>query len=326
MTKPTRVRFLGGLVMAGATALIAVGCANHIGTTAASFMRRAREDPDPNVRYQAYRKLASPRCYDTEQQKAQAATLLAARLSEGKEPLASRAAICRTLGSIQRIEGREALLEAINDPDPMIRGEACRALGSIGHPEDAAPLTRIMTTDRSGDCRVAAIEGLGLIKKADPRVQILLVDAMRNDDPSIRVAAVRSLRTITGKDLGVSPDRWRQDVEVRLAAAGVDEAGTIIAGPAPPTSPPTATTPAILTPTPAPIASQAPEFAPAPGPWPDTPPLDPNLTAAQTAPAPTPGPMPAPAPAPIPGPAPAATPDPAAAFGPPPMLDPPANP
>jgi hypothetical protein len=321
MTKPTRVRFLGGLVMAGVAAFLSVGCANHIGTTAASFMRRAREDPDPNVRYQAYRKLASPRCYDTDQQKAEAATLLATKLSEGGEPLASRAAICRTLGAIQRVEGRDALLAAINDPEPLIRGEACRALGAIGQPEDAAPLTRIMTTDQSGDCRVAAIEGLGVLKKADPQVQVLLVDAMQNDDPSIRVAAVRSLRTITGKDLGVSPDRWRKDVELRLAAAGVNAAETILASPSPVASP-----------------APAPAFAPSPGPFPDAPPLDPNLNAAQGAPMPAPVPIPMPTPSPIPGtsfgPSPALIPDiparpitnlpPADSFGPPPSLAPPA--
>src|SRR6185437_260388 len=69
------------------------GCSRYIGTTAASFMRRAREDPDPNIRYLAYSKLASPRCYDDDGQRAAAVKLLIDKLEHAKEPVASRAVI-----------------------------------------------------------------------------------------------------------------------------------------------------------------------------------------------------------------------------------------
>src|SRR4051794_27744123 len=77
------------------------GCANHIGTTATSFLNKVRDSPDPNVRYLAYAKLASPNCYDDEQQKIEAVRTLVAVLDKKREPVASRAMICRTLGILR---------------------------------------------------------------------------------------------------------------------------------------------------------------------------------------------------------------------------------
>lgn len=196
-----------------------VGCANHIGTTASSFMRRVQESPDPNVRHLAYRKLASPRCYDGEEQKAQAARLLASKLAEQKEPVASRAAICQTLGALGRPEGRDALRMAINADEPLVRAAACRALGRAGEPRDAAALTRIMAADPDPDCRIAAIEGLGSLKSPDPRVEVMLVEGMEHADPAIRLASLRALRDTAGKDLGTDPKPWKDYVQARMAAA-----------------------------------------------------------------------------------------------------------
>src|SRR5512136_2257809 len=69
------------------------GCSNYIGTTAASYLRRVKNDPDPNVRYLAYSKLAQPDCYETPEQKAEAVKTLIAKLERGKEPVATRAVI-----------------------------------------------------------------------------------------------------------------------------------------------------------------------------------------------------------------------------------------
>ena len=52
----------------------------------------------------------------------------------------------------------------------LVRAEACRALGKVGRPEDATILARVMTVDTLGDCRVAAIEGLGELKSHDQRI------------------------------------------------------------------------------------------------------------------------------------------------------------
>jgi HEAT repeat protein len=215
VTPGRRAWVLAAIVPAGLAALAMAGCAGVTGTTASSFLRQARENRDPNVRYQAYDKLGWPNSYDNDEQKIDAVRVLSAALEGEKEPVATRAVICHSLGKIGRPEARQALLQAVDDPEPLVREEACRALGQVGRPEDATVLARVMTVDTSGDCRIAAIEGLAALKVADPRIETLLVDGMEHRDPGIRLASVRALRTITGQDLGIEPGPWRKYVQPR---------------------------------------------------------------------------------------------------------------
>jgi HEAT repeat protein len=204
-----------------ATLLVAAGlagCSGFTGTTAASFLRKVREDPDPNARYLAYHKLASPQCYDTEDQKKEAVATLIDKLEHGKEPVATRAVICRTLGELRNPAAREALIKAIGDSEGLVRSQACRSLGQVGRPEDATILSRVMTVDSLEDCRIAAIEGLGELKANDPRIMEVLVQAMEHADPAIRLASLNALRKITGKDLGIDPGPWRKELLPQLTA------------------------------------------------------------------------------------------------------------
>jgi HEAT repeat protein len=211
-------------VVALAAAWMVSGCASPIGTTASSFLHRVRESPDPNLRHLAYSKLADPNCYDSDDQRAEAASELAARLDARKEPLVTRAVICRTLGELRRPEGREALRRACDEPDPILRAAACRALGKIGHPDDALVLARVMGADTDADCRVAAIEGLGSMEAGDPRILQVLVDGMENPDPGVRLASYQSLQRITGRDLGPDVAPWRAMVGATGEAPPVDAA------------------------------------------------------------------------------------------------------
>jgi hypothetical protein len=205
-------------------------------TTAASFMNLIEKDPDPNVRYRAYQALGTQRVYDNSSQKARAARLLLSRLDPTREPLASRAAICRTLGVLGDPIARDALIRLVRDPDPQLKTEAIRALGQVGQPEDATVLMQIMTLDHDPDCKVAAIEGLGLLKIADPRTEGYLVQAMDDENPAIRLASLESLRKISGKDFGVQSEPWRKYILAKRNAPLPPPAS----GPSPPpTSTPT---------------------------------------------------------------------------------------
>jgi len=183
------------------------------GTTASSFLRTIEESKDPNARYVAYTDLSSPRCYDNDEQKQRAAEVLVAKLKEGREPIATRAVICRTLGMLRRPEARMAILAATNDEDSLVRAEACRALGRVGKSDDATILARVMTLDVSGECRLAAIESLGELKSTDKRITQHLVAGMEHDEPAIRVASWNALKSITGKDLGVEAVEWKKYVD-----------------------------------------------------------------------------------------------------------------
>ena len=62
------------------------GACTYIGTTYKSFVRQARENPDPNIRYIAYAKLGSPSIYEDQAQKDEAVKIMIAKLDEGREP------------------------------------------------------------------------------------------------------------------------------------------------------------------------------------------------------------------------------------------------
>ena len=224
------------------------GCTGFYGTTAASYMRRIREDPDPNTRFVVYHKLASKECYDTSEQMDEASQLLIAKLQEGREPVASRAVICRTLGELRRPAAREALIKAVSDPEGMVRTQACRALGKVGRPEDATILSRVMTVDTLEDCRIAAIEGLGELKAEDPRIREVLVDGMEHDDPAIRLASLNALRAITREDFGVEPGPWRKYLQSQVASQTPAPSTAPTASPASAasTAPATATAPSAM--------------------------------------------------------------------------------
>lgn len=188
----------------------ASGCAGKVGTTARSMLSRVRNDSDPNTRYEAYAKLGKRRTYDDDKQVAEAVAELSSRLAGDKEPAITRAVICRSLGELKRPEARPSLIKALEDEDGDVRTEAARALGKIGHDEDAVLLARMMAIDTTHNGRVAAAEGLAKMKPKDPRVLISLSESLTNDDPAIRLSAYRALKEITGADPGTDVDSWQE--------------------------------------------------------------------------------------------------------------------
>ena len=142
------------------------------------------------------------------------------KLQEGREPLAIRAVIIRTLGDLGDRRARNVVARAANDAEGVIRVEACRALGKVGSSEDATILARIMTVDNLEDCRIAAIDGIGSLKAKDPRIYQILIDGMDHDDPAFRLACYRSLQAVTGKDLGNQPAASEPQFAAMSASSG----------------------------------------------------------------------------------------------------------
>jgi HEAT repeat protein len=214
-----------------------VGCSTYIGTTSKSFIRQAKSNPDPNIRYIAYAKLGNPDLYDDPHDKSEAVETLVAKLDEGREPVGIRAVIIRALGELGDRRARNAIARVANDPDtePMLKVEAYRALGKVGTPEDATMLARMMNTAPLEDCRIAAIEGIGTLKTQDPRILHVLIEGMEHEDPAIRLQSYRALKQITGKDLGSRPGPWRQELEPQLAKSEKPPAAAPTATPKSPT-------------------------------------------------------------------------------------------
>jgi HEAT repeat protein len=195
------------------------GCSTYIGTTPKSYLRHVRSNPDPNIRYIAYSKLGHPDLYDDPSDKSQAVETLVAKLDEGREPVAIRAVIIRTLGELGDRRARNAIARVANNPnaEAMLKVESYRALGKVGTAEDAMTLARIMNTDPLEDSRIAAIEGIGALKAQDPRIYHVLIEGMEHEDPAIRLESYRALKKITGKDLGNQPKDWRRELEPQVA-------------------------------------------------------------------------------------------------------------
>jgi HEAT repeats len=200
--------------------ILVAGCTTTwVGTTAKSFIGRVRNDPDPNVRYRAYAKLGDLTAYDTPEQRDEAVRLLMDKFENGREPTATRAIICRSLGKLGDKRARPLLIKAVNNPEAVIKIEACRALGKVGQPEDATVLAQVMSVDSLEDARIAAIEGLAELKTTDPRIYQVLVDSMEHDDPAIRLASLDALRKLTGKDHGTDPAVWRRELKPLLTSS-----------------------------------------------------------------------------------------------------------
>ena len=214
---PRDRRHLSRLVVV--CALAVAGCTTWVGTTAKSFLGHVRNDPDPNMRYVAYSKLADPRAYDSEEEKAEAVRILIDKFEKGHEPIATKAMICRTLGQLRDPRAHDLLVKSVNSPEAVIKIESCRALGKVGRPDDATILAQVMTLDNLEDARIAAIEGLAELKTKDPRIGQLLVENMDHDDPAIRLASLNALRKLTGKDYGTNPADWRRKLKPMLDAA-----------------------------------------------------------------------------------------------------------
>jgi hypothetical protein len=239
-SRPRRSGPIFSLLCAALAAL--AGCSTYIGTTAKSFLKQARENPDPNIRYIAYAKLGSPRIYDSEAQKAEAVNTLVAKFEEGREPVAVRAVIIRSLGNLRDRRARGVVKKAIGDiENGVVRVEACRALGKVGLPEDAATLARVMSIDKLEDCRIAAIEGIGMLKTVEPRIYLMLIDGMDHADPAIRYECLESLRSLTGKDAGIDPAAWRRELEPMLKATSPAKAPAVPAASAVTSQQPAAT-------------------------------------------------------------------------------------
>ena len=68
----------------------------------------------------------------------------------------------------------------------------------------------LVAGDMNSDVRLAAARALGRIK--DPAAIAALGNALTDNDPAMQYRATQSLHEITGKDLGINVERWRQYV------------------------------------------------------------------------------------------------------------------
>lgn len=87
------------------------------------------------------------------------------------------------------------LKSALEKPQPVIRLQATRALGSIGAPRDEiVPLLVKRLKDSDPGCRVQAIQVLGMSVVPSPTMVDCLVGALDDPEVQVRLAGIRGLQ------------------------------------------------------------------------------------------------------------------------------------
>lgn len=119
-----------------------------------------------------------------------------------------RAAAVQALGRHGTVEDALPLAARLEDPSPYTRWSAAQALRRIHNPQAVRPLLSTLAKDADADVRIAAADALG--QYPDRLVYESLVAALNDSDFSVARAARRSLKTLTGRDLGPEPAPWVQ--------------------------------------------------------------------------------------------------------------------
>jgi HEAT repeat protein len=108
----------------------------------------------------------------------------------GDEQAPVRLAAAEALRGMADAETVAALLDSLQDADPLLRRSVATALGQVGAKEAVVPLIARLR-DSNASVRLSAADALGSI--ADQRALAPLIVVLADDDPWVRVAAATAL-------------------------------------------------------------------------------------------------------------------------------------
>jgi len=118
-----------------------------------------------------------------------------------------RATAIRALNRSRDRAATSVFVKALEDPHPLVRQEAAKALANVPDPASAPQLTRLMTSPQEPrDVRIAAADALRHYRTLE--VARTLVDALDNREFSVAWQARRSLVRMTGRDLHYNEPGW----------------------------------------------------------------------------------------------------------------------
>ncbi|MFG0329271.1 MAG: HEAT repeat domain-containing protein [Phycisphaerales bacterium] len=117
-----------------------------------------------------------------------------------------RAAAALALGLHGEPVDAERLVALLTDDSAIVRVEAAQSLQRLHNPVAIGPLLDRLRNDTESDVRMAAANALG--QYAEPRVVEGLIAALDDESLAVNHHARRSLRFLTGKELGLEPEEW----------------------------------------------------------------------------------------------------------------------
>ena len=117
-----------------------------------------------------------------------------------------RSVAIRTLGKANDSKYADVILAALNDPNEMVRWDACVVYTHISNQKALPFLKQLAISDSSFDVRQTAVAALKHYKVND--VFQTLIKCLDDDKYEVRSAADKALEEIFGEDLGDTPAEW----------------------------------------------------------------------------------------------------------------------
>lgn len=138
-----------------------------------------------------------------------------------------RAAAIRGLANHGEPRHVGMIVKGLSEPNVLVRMEAARGLQRLHNPEAISPLieatrerdAKLNRGELEASIRAEAAAALG--QYAEHRVLRALIAALDDTDLSVNRAAQRSLKTLTGQDLGIDAtvwQRWESETKEPFAA------------------------------------------------------------------------------------------------------------
>lgn len=133
------------------------------------------------------------------------ARLVTAMLSEPDPQV--RCAILGLAAGFETAAAESICAGALDDPDPLVRGAACRICAERHGPDAVARLVRRARHDADLGVRLRAVRALGELRA--PAAVPDLVALLDDPDPAIQARAIAALERVSGKRFGADVGRWR---------------------------------------------------------------------------------------------------------------------
>ena len=114
------------------------------------------------------------------------------------------------LGELGDAEPVDMLLEFLKQEDASLRYAAAHSLAMIAEERALDGLLEALSSDTSWGVRWAAAKGVGRICKGKPNRKAVgcLIDALLDENETVRKEALSSLRAVTGEDFGDDYEKW----------------------------------------------------------------------------------------------------------------------
>jgi len=113
-----------------------------------------------------------------------------------------RASAARALGQLNIKDAEKALITALEDKDWIVRCCAAESLGILKSKDAVEPLSELLKRDLYYGVRVKVVDALGNIRGALAVNNLL--EAINDDDPSVRIAVIKQLKIVTDPSVVVT--------------------------------------------------------------------------------------------------------------------------